>query len=49
MAYRYCKLFSCSMEEFERRPSQESIWLLEIDRVYNEVVQEKQEEASKQG
>ena len=46
--YRYCKLFSCSPEEYERRPFKESVWLLEIDSTWNEAVQQANEKASKQ-
>lgn len=49
LMYRYCKLFHCSPAEYERRPFKETQWLLEIDRVYNEVVREKQEEANERG
>jgi len=39
-AYRYCKLFGCSISEYEERPYKESIWLLKIDDAYNEVKRE---------
>ena len=46
-AYRYCKLFSCTMSEYEERPYAETTWLLKIDDTYNEAVQELQEESQK--
>lgn len=42
-AYRYCKLFGCSVTEYEQRPYKETTWLLKIDETYNEAVKEMQE------
>lgn len=46
-AYRYCKLFSCSVREYEERPFKETMWLLKIDDTYNEATNEMQEEGQK--
>jgi hypothetical protein len=39
-AYRYCKLFHCSVSEYESRPAKETTWMLKIDDAYTEVVRE---------
>lgn len=44
--YRYCKLFNCSPNEYESRPYSESQWLMQIDAIENEAVQDIQERAS---
>ena len=35
-AYRYCKIFHCSLAEFESRPYHETVWMLQIDATYND-------------
>ena len=44
-AYQYCKLFHCSVSEYEDRPFLETTWLLKIDETYNEAVRELEEES----
>jgi hypothetical protein len=46
-AYRYCKLFHCSVSEYESRPSRETTWLLKIDETYQEAKAEVDEAANK--
>ena len=44
--YHFCKMFNCSPAEYEARPHRESRWLIQIDAIYNEAVQDIQERAS---
>jgi len=46
-AYRYCKLFHCSVSEYEERPFRETTWLLKIDDTYQEASNEMQEESQR--
>ena len=46
-SYRYCKLFSCSVAEYEERPFHETTWLLKIDDTYNAATRELQEESQR--
>jgi hypothetical protein len=45
-AYHYCKLFNCSISEYESRPHKESQWMIQIDATYNDAIKELQERAS---
>jgi len=45
-AYRYCKIFSCTMSEYESRPFKETTWMLKIDDTYHEAIKEKRDEES---
>jgi hypothetical protein len=47
LAYRYCKLFNCSVAEYEERPFRETMWLLKIDDTYQEASNELQEESQR--
>ena len=46
-AYTYCKLFHCSISEYEERPHQESAWMLKIDEAYTQAVNDANERANK--
>ena len=46
-AYKFCKLFHCSIAEYEERPFHESQWLLAIDSTYQEAVNDMQERANR--
>jgi len=39
-AYKYCKIFHCSLAEYESRPYYETMWMLQIDATYNDAVSE---------
>jgi hypothetical protein len=45
--YRYCKLFGCSVADYESRPFRETNWLLRIDDTYNEAMNEMQQESQR--
>ena len=46
-AYAYCKLFHCTLDEYESRPAKETQWMLAIDGIYNQAVNDANEKANK--
>ena len=46
-AYAYCKLFHCSLEEYEARPAKETQWMMAIDGTYQQAVNDANERAQR--
>lgn len=46
-AYAFCKLFNCSLSEYEARPHKETQWMLAIDGAYQQAISDANEKASK--